>query len=253
MASFDRQAENQFRSQLINLGRGTLNALFPKEIEYFFVALELVDSKSNTVDYFSFPILPEEIRETANEITRVNKTIGGVNVLVNSTFNPTQISIKGTFGKRFKILINQKPLEFAGFGMSIQNGKFSITSPNFLGKDYPQLSSFAKTGYGCIKYLQAMKDKSKSINPVDKKPYALYLYNPILGNNYQVEIISFIHSQDIGKNMVPQYSIQLTSVADLDQIQLGKGRLKSAIKNLSITNIQKNGNQVAQQLSKVLP
>jgi len=249
--AFASSVEKTFESQLLNVGRAALNALFPKEIEYYFCAFELVDSQGNTVDYFSFPILPEEIREQSNALTRVSKTVGGVNVLVNSTFNPSQISIKGTFGKRFKLIINQQPLQFAGFGMSIENGQFKVSNPNFLSQNYPQFSSFAKTGYGCIKYLEAMKEKSISINPKDQKPYALYFYNPILGNNYQVEINNFIHTQSVNKNMVPEYSISMTSVADLDEIQMFKGTLKSAIKNLTISSIQRNANQIVQKLVQI--
>lgn len=243
--------EASFRSKLNQLGRATLHALFPKDIEYYFLALELVDSQGTTVDYFSWPVLPEEINETQNELTSVRKTMGGVNVQKNPTFNPRQISIRGNFGRRFKLLLGGKPIEFAGIGLSIKNGKFDIKGPNLLDNNVPQFSSFVKNGYGCIKLLEAMKEKSKKLD-ADQKPHALYLYNPILGNNYQVEFNSFNQMQDKDShNMIPAYSFQLTAVAPLDSVLSRKVNLKSVVKNLSLANLQKTANSVASGLRRI--
>jgi len=212
------------------------------------LAIELVDSQENTVDYFIWPILPDEIRENHTELTTIRKTMGGVNVLKNPTFNPRQISMRGTFGRTFKLLLGQQTVEFAGFGFSIQNGKFNVTAPNLLDGDVPQFSTFAKTGYGCVKILEAMKEKSKKLDQYGK-PYALYLYNPILGNNYQVEFNTFSHMQDKDQfNMIPAYSIQLTAVASLEAILGRRASVNSALKNLSLANLQKTANQVASNL-----
>lgn len=246
-----QETEASFRSKLAQIGRAGLHALFPKDVEYYFLALELVDSQGFTVDYFAWPVLPDEIRETHNEITSVRKTMGGVHVLKNPTFNPRNIIIKGDFGRRFKLLLGGKTIEFAGFSLSMNNGRFSIDPPNLLENNIPQLSSFAKNGYGCIKILEAMKEKSKKLDN-DLKPFSLYLYNPILGNNYQVEFISFSHMQDENEyNMRPAYNMQLTAVAPLDSVLSRKANLRSVVKNLSLSNLQKTANSIASGIRRI--
>ncbi len=242
--------EASFKEKLGQLGRVALSALYSKDFEAYVVALQLCNSNGDTVDYFSWPVLPDEIRETHSEITLIRKTIGGVYVLKNTTFNPRQISMSGTFGKRFKIVINNTPVSFAGFSLSQKNGKFNITPPNFLGQKVPEFSSFAKTGYGCVKVLESMKEKSKQLDE-NGKPHVLYFYNPVLGNNYQVEFNNFTHMQDSSQyNMLPAYSLQMTAVASLDSL-LGS-QLKSAIKNLSIGVLQKSANNIATNLKSGL-
>ena len=240
--------ENQFKDLLANTGKAAMHALFPKDFSYYYLALELVDSQGNTVDYFGWPILPDSIRETHQEITTVKKTLGGTYVTNNSTFTPRQIAITGNFGRNFKLLLGQQTIELAGFGFSMINGKFSQIKPNYLEDTVPQFSSIAKTGYGCVKLLQGMKEKSKQVDSYGK-PYALYLYNPILGDNYQVVFNNFTHFQDKDQlNMISAYAITLTAVAPLDAI-LGRGASTlNTFKKLSLGNLQKSANAVASNL-----
>lgn len=248
-----RQAiEAEFKSRLSQIGKGGLNALFPSDFEYYLVALELVDSQNNTVDYFSFPVLPEEIRESHNEITNIRKTMTGVNVTKNPTFTPRQISIRGNFGRRFKLLLGGQQVQFAGFGLSIKNGALSVSGPGSLQEVIPQFSSFAKTGYGCIKVIEAMKEKSKKLDNY-QKPFSLYLYNPILGNNYQVEFNSFAHMQNQDtNNMIPAYNIQLTAIAPLSSLFSRGSSIKSALSKVTVGELQKTANNIARNL-KVIP
>lgn len=244
--------EARVKNSIATIGKAGLHALFPKDVEYYFLALELVDSSGNTVDYFAWPILPDELRENQVEITTIRKTMGGVSVLKNPTFNPRVIFIKGDFGRRFKLLLGGKPVEFAGFTLSTQNGKFAIDPPNLLSSTTAQLSSFVKSGYGCIKLLEAMKEKSKKLDQ-NQKPHSLYLYNPILGNNYQVEFNTFGQLQDKHDyNMLPSYSIQMTAVAPLDSVLSRKANLKSTLKNLTLSHLQKNAGSIVAGLRKIL-
>lgn len=240
--------EEQFKSKLLQVGKAGMNALFPNDFPYYLVALELVDSQNNTVDYFSFPILPDEIRETQQEITNVKKTMSAISVQKNQTFVPIQISMRGDFGRRFKILLGNQQVQFAGFGLSIKNKVVSISSPGSLQEIVPQFSSFAKTGYGCVKLIEAMKEKSKKLDNY-QKPFSLYLYNPILGNNYQVEFNTFTHMQDREKyNMIPAYNFQLTAIAPLNNLFSRGANLKSAIGNLTLSGLQKAANNIGNRL-----
>lgn len=243
--------EEKFKRELSDLGRVTLNTLFPKDIEYYALSLELCDSMGRVVDFFSWPILPEQIYDTHKEITNVGRTFGGVNVLLNQTFQPRSLFIKGTFGQRFKILVNGQSFEFAGIHLGLKQGKFDISGPK-LDTVIPQFSSFAKTGYGCIKVLEAMKEKSKKLDDFGK-PFSLYLYNPILGNNYQVVIDSFVHGQDNQQNnMIPYYILQITAIAPLDSVFSRLKNIRSSIKNVTFSKLQKKASSLAAPITKAL-
>lgn len=243
--------ELSFNQKIKELGRGALNAIYSNDVEFYLLALELVNSNGDVVDYFAWPVLPKEIRETQQEITNVRKTIGGVYVLKNTTFTPSTINISGTFGRRFKLLVNNTRVELAGFRLSLNNGVPKITPPNLLQQRIPEFSSIAKTGYGCIKILESMKEKSKQLDE-NGKPHSLYFYNPILGNNYQVEVINFTHTQNENENnMLPAYSLQLVAVAPLDSILSRLSNIKSAIKNLSFSSLQKTANSIVSNLKSV--
>lgn len=243
--------ELNFNQKIRELGRGALNAIYKNDIEFYLLALEVVSSTGDTIDYFAWPVLPQEIRETHQEITNIRKTIGGVYVLKNTTFNPRVITLSGTFGRRFKLLVNNKQFELAGFRLSINNGKFKITPPNLLEERIPEFSSIAKTGYGCIKIIESMKEKSKQLDE-NGQPYSLYFYNPILGNNYQVEIMNFSHMQnEVENNMLPAYSLQLTAIAPLESVLSRLSNIKSALKNVSFSSLQKTANAIISNLKSL--
>lgn len=245
--------EKRYKEVVQGVGKSAMHALYPKDFPAYFCALELVNSEGFTIDYFAWPILPDEIRETDNTITNVRKTMSAVNVQKNPTFNPRQISLKGDFGRKFKLLLNGQDIVFAGFGLSTQNGKFKISPPNFLENPITQFSNVVKTGYGCVKLLEAMKDKSKGTEP-NGKPYSLYFYNPILGNNYQVEFVSFSQHQDKDRyNMILAYQMQLIAIAPLDSVLSRTKNFKSALKNLTINGLQKTANTIASDLRLLKP
>jgi hypothetical protein len=244
--------EQKYVEQVNNLGRAALHALFPKDFEYYALSLELCDSSGAVVDFFSWPIMPQELYEAHKEITKVSKTMGGVSVGFNATFNPRPITIKGDFGTRFKVLLGGQNFEFGGIHIGLKQGKFSVSGPNLLQNSYPQFSSFAKTGYGCIKVVEAIKEKSKQLDSYGK-PFSLYLYNPVLGNNYQVVFDSFTHGQDkANHNMLPYYEIQMTAVAPLDSVFSRLKNLKSSVKNVSFSALQKRATQLAGPVTKAL-
>jgi len=246
MATFATQVEQRYRDQLDTLGPGALNALYPRDFGYSFIALELVDSQGNTVDYFAWPILPDEVVDVDMTLTNVRKTMFGINVQKNQTFNPRTITMRGDFGRKFKVLLGGNEITFAGFGLSIANNKFSVVSPNDLATEPPQFSTVAKNGYGCVKMLESIKDKSKQLDN-NGRPFSLFLYNPVLGNNYQVEFVSFRQSQDKDHhNMYPAYNLQLIAVAPFEQ------SLRQGIKNLTVGYFQKKVNTIASNLRGAL-
>ena len=236
------------RSTIAQIGRAAFNSLYPKEFEYYLFALELVDSQGATVDYFSFPILPDQLKEVHREVTNVKKTLGGVSVIKNPTFVPRSINLSGTFGKKLKILIGGNNVTFAGFRFSVNSGKFKITPPGKLEDVFPVFSSFTKTGYGCIKIIEAMKDKSVGLDPFGK-PYSLLCHNPIIGNSYQVEILEFEHQQDSDRNnTIPRYTLAMMAVAPLEAFS-GFSRFTGA-KNIGFSALQKKTNRVVTKVRR---
>jgi hypothetical protein len=240
----------RYRSLLTTIGKAALNALYPKDFEHYFFSLELVDSKGRSVDYFAFPILPDTVSEEHNELTNIKKSMGGIISIKNQTFVPRTVAVKGTFGKKFKVLLGNKYVELFGLRFSINNGDFGVTGDPLgtLKKKYTQFSSFAKTGYGCVKIIEAIKDKSIQLD-FNQKPYSLYCYNPITGNNYQVEIKRFTHSQDKDTfNMIPNYTLLMTAVAPLES--LVETNRFSSVKNLGINVLQRGVNVVVNDIRK---
>lgn len=245
--------ERKYKDQVKTLGVATLNALYPNDIPMYSLYLELVNSKGHTVDFFSWPVMPDEIRETENtaSVMSIRKTMSGVVVQSNSTFHPRQISIRGDFGRKFKVVIGGEQIVFAGFGLSLKNGKFNVTKPNFFSSEPPQFSSIAKNGYGCVKMLESIKEKSRQLDE-DGFPYSLYLYNPVLGNNYQVKFSSFTHMQDKDRyNMIPSYNIQLTAVASLSDVLSVRTKINSAIRNFSVGGLQKTANSLVSKIRRL--
>src|SRR6478735_5107708 len=99
MALIDVQA--RYSDLLFTVGKQVINSLFPNDFEYYLIAFELVDSKLRTVDYLTFPILPDSITESKLELTNIKKSAGGITSITTPTFVPRDISIRGNFGRNF--------------------------------------------------------------------------------------------------------------------------------------------------------
>lgn len=218
-----QEAKNNFRSTINQVGKAATNALFPKDFEYYLISLELVNSDGDTVDFFSFPIMPESITETKQEIKNVKKTAGGITTLDTSTFVPRNITLNGTFGRQFKVTLGSQfynDVVFAGINFSTKTGAFSkedVTNPN-ITVPTNNFSTLIKTGYGCIKVLEAIVDKASALDNKNR-PFFLYLYNQALGSNYLVEPISFNQTQSYDSNTLWYYNLNLKAVGRVEDIR----------------------------------
>lgn len=211
-------------------GKEAINALYPDEIEYYACALELVDSVGTTLDFFSFPIMPQSMQETKPTITNIKKTHTGVVITTHSTFVPFDISINGHFGRMFR-----KLSDFGGtVGQSKPkvNDKFTEGESNTKNLNSVEIkamfSTEYKTGYGCTKILEAIFNKAKMAD-VNSNPVKLIFYNLSLNSNYMVEPVTLGLSQNRDLNMIWQYNLTLKAVAPVDAVFDGN---KSSIKEL---------------------
>lgn len=239
-------------------GRAILASQFPNDFEVYLCTLELADSQGNTIDFFTFPINPNNITKTDPKRETIRNTAGGITVMSTPTFTPQEINIRGDFGRTFKILlsIGGGMSSVTGAGYSLSAGKYSLTSisgKNTFGLQTPAFDAGIKTGFGCIKMLQGIISKS---NGVDKTglPLRLYFYNLALGESYLVVIppsgITF--SQNLNKNMIWEYNLTMTAIAPLDAVA-GSAKAKTALTKICAAGaIQKGVNDLAASIANIL-
>ena len=220
--------------QIFSLGKEELHKKFPRDFELYMCALELVDSNNNPVDFFTFPIMPNNISKSESEATTMQHSFSGITIFNKSGFIPDELNIQGDFGRSFKLIPfekdnNEAPQAYKvppELGLAISDGYYTSDSIN---ADSPKkVMSFPygiTTGYGCIKILQSIIHKAKSRSQTGET-YKLYFYNPALGENYLVipnkNPLSF--SQNVqSSNMVWQYNLNLLIIADMDDVTIGDG------------------------------
>lgn len=207
-----------------SIGRSAMHQMFPKDFEYYMIALELVDGAGNSIDYLAFPVLPSSIVKSENKRIHIKKAFKSTLILTSSAFTPQDITIRGNFGRGFKILIGGKEiLSGLAFTNSIKNGIFNLShigSGSNLSLPTAQFSRFVKTGYGVTKLLQSIIQKSDGSD--HNGPYRLYLYNFALGESYLVVAPSkalTLEQNDSNMNMIWNYTLNLTIIAPLETIK----------------------------------
>lgn len=227
------QTKTRAASLMRTVGKSAMAALYPDDFECYITALELVDSSEKTTDYFLFPLNPTSISESENQILNIRKTAGGINTISTETFMPSIINMSGNFGRKFKILVGNNLVDFKAF--------------NFSEKTFNQSAKIfddtVKTGYGCIKILQKIIQKSRQLDQ-NGQPYFLYLYNLNFGKIFLVKCIGQpTFSTSVDKNMIWDYNIQFQTLAELSNIK-SKSEKNSNLKLLGISTIQKGLNAV---------
>ncbi len=191
-----------------SIGKKAISALFPNDFELYIMALELVNSDKQTEAYFLFPVQPFSISEQNRPIQNIKKTAGGITVLSTQTFSPTDTMIQGNFGRKFKFLLGKELINFSAF---LQQP--FISKPEFA----QEFDVNIKTGYGCIKVLESIINKSSKLDKANK-PYALYMYNLALGNSYLVKVLNYDFHQNQENNMIWHYSMAVKSLIPVEAI-----------------------------------
>lgn len=249
----------RYKSTLSDLGRAALHALYPRDFEYYLVSLELTELSEegeNTIDYFVFPIAPNSINKSENNRINVKKTATSNVVINNKHFTPHDLTLKGDFGRGFKILISpNETISFKGLRYSIKEGNYNPSDllESTVNDIKAEFNPEIKTGYGCIKILQSIVSKAMS---VDKKgnPFRLYFYNPALGESYLVvpKPNGLNLQQDQNQNnMIWSYSLNFTIIADIVSSR-NKTIKRSLSSLLSAGAIQKGVNEVGRDISNFI-
>jgi hypothetical protein len=241
---------SKHQNLLVTIGESGLNALYKNDFEYYMVALELVTSDNFTVDYFCFPVSPSSISQEEPELTNIKKTASGIVSLTTPSFVPKTIQMRGNFGRRFKILLkNNSSVNFSAFKFSGSVTKDQIMNDVNILKQ-AAFDPSIKSGYGAIRYLKSILDKSTGIDQ-NNQSFKLFFYNPILGDNYLVEKISFEISESMESNRIPGYNLILRAIAPLDSMSSVDSK-KSMVKVLASNLLQKGANSIANSIRRGL-
>ena len=257
--SVDLTIINRQVTQMVqNIGRSVMNQMYPKDFEYYMIALELVDGGGDTIDYFAFPVLPSAITKSENKRINIKKAFKSTLILTSTAYTPQDISIRGNFGRGFKILIGAKEiLSGLGFNSSTKAGIFELTqlANRSLLSPTNQFSQFVKTGYGATKLLQSIIHKSDGSDT--NGPYRLYFYNFALGESYLVVVPSkalTLEQNDSNMNMIWNYTLNLTTVAPLELVK----NAVSITSNMQIleanalqSTVNGTGRDIASYVSKI--
>lgn len=258
MANLGSAIAQKAKDMALDIGKAGLAALYPNDFEVYLCTLELADSQDNTIDFFTFPVNPNNITKTEPKRETIRNTAGGVTVLTSPTFVPQELSIRGDFGRTFKILLSTKTgTSLTGAAYSLSAGKYSltdITGKNTNSLKTPSFDVGVKTGFGCTKILQGIISKS---NGVDKSglPLRLYFYNMALGEGYLVVVppSGLSLSQNMSRNMIWEYNLTMTVVAPLESVASSSGKSKSALTKIcAAAAIQKSVNTLATTIASNL-
>lgn len=222
-----RDEQNTDSSQ--SRGREYAHSLYPNEVEFYACALELVDGEDVTTDFFVLPVMPDSYNHTEISVASIDKTMAGVVVMNNPTFNPFDIIISGNFGRRFKRIETRMP----------ENNKSGSVSQEKNGVIYNQrvFDYEYKTGYGCYKILEDIFRRAQSVDAF-YNPNKLFFYNLSLNQQYLVEPISLSTSQNSHDGSgIWNYSLTIKTIAPAEAVNKN---FKSSLKLLTdYSNITK--------------
>lgn len=207
-----------------SIGLQAIATAMPHEFEWYMIALELATADNRTIDYLTFPIMPNSLSKVEQNRTSIKKSLSGVTVLQNSALPLGEIVLQGNFGRGFKNLVGiNNDVSIGALAYSMKAGKYDLYSlQEGSNRKIPKVKTFntaVKTGYGVVKMLQAMLSKSVG-HDSSGRPFRLFFYNMAFGESYQVVVppngVRFY--QDLSNNMIWNYDLRLTIVAPLDAV-----------------------------------
>lgn len=229
MSEQSDKIKDTWRKKGIALGQTAasllMSSLYPVDFEAYMIAFELCDSKGKTLDYFTFPIMPSELSIEETLPTRVENTFGGVNALSSNVYVPKKISLRGNFGRQFRLLMRNS-IDFPIFqkGGPIQERDYGEGGKQLQTKE---VLHNLKTGFGCFKVLQSIINRSVEVDQYGNCN-KLYMYNLAYGENYLVKAKSFRGSQNLGLNGIWSYDLSLESICPLHLEEKGAKKYAKA-------------------------
>lgn len=197
----------------VSLGKSAAHSLFPNNFEYYLCSFELYDSTNKMIGLLSFTVMPNNMLVNKTQIANITKTNKSVFTIFNDSFVPTDISIQGTFGRKFRLILNDK--EIGGVGKDLAFGKMlpSVSKPT------PVL---VKSGYGMTKMLEKMIQASWTLDS-NGLPCFLVFRNYSMNQALIVEVVQHSFSQSMDSNMLWNYALEMKGVAPASILWQDKG------------------------------
>lgn len=224
--------KNRAKGIAENVGSAGLHATLPDDFEYYACSFELLNEYLEVLDFMNFPIMPDSISINQQNLVSQKKTGRSYLSQFNDSFVGKNISIKGTFGKKMKILatLNKgKKLQTGG------SGKFDLK---------------VKTGYGALKLME--KIINRAYEAEDGVKYLIF-NNLAFNQSFIVEVLSFNPTMSLENNMFWNYALEMKSLANANELNFqngGKGRL---IDSLAADLISDTGTEIANDLKNLVP
>lgn len=217
---------------IFEIGRGALHALAPDDFEYYACTLELINSKNKIEDIFHFPVMPSGISISRQSALTIKATGQSYISQFNDSFIGKKISINGTFGRKFRLMVTKQVGEEAGVAFG--------TFKNFDLK--------VKTGYGALKLLERIIDRSQTLDEYEKPKFLLF-YNPTYNQNNVVEITNFVVNQSLENNMMWNYTMEMTMLGDITTMIGGFNYKKNLNSLLAMSVLNKGINKIFNNIS----
>lgn len=232
MSAITSVIENTLNAAM-TVGKAALHAMAPDNYEYYMCSLELIDCSGNQVGFISFVVMPNNITESTTPIQTQTKTKNGMVTLFNNSFAPVNISLQGTFGRKFKIVTDMvDPSE---------KGK------NFFNSNIGKIAGIGiavKSGYGLTRVLQYILKKTNELD-TQGRPYILLFNNYSFNSSYVVDVMSYSFNQSIENNMLWFYELQLKAIAPGSAVRSSKQNNAQLLKVVA-------SNAIAQGLTNVI-
>lgn len=217
---------------IFELGRGALHAMAPDDFEFYACTFELINSQGIIENIFHFPVMPNSISVSRNALVNIRKTGTAYLSQFNDSFVGKNISITGTFGRKFRLLLTK------GVGANI-------------GSDSDFFQTFdlnVKTGYGALKLMEKMIESSQQLDEY-LQPKMLLFYNSALNQNHVVEVLQFQEQQSLESNMIWNYTLEMKMLAPVDEIIYLNGNKKHLYDLLAVSALNKSINKVFDNIS----
>lgn len=207
-----------------NYGKSAVHALIPDDYEYYLCSFELYNSAKERKGFLSFVVMPDQMVENHSPVQTLVKTHGGIVTVFNPSFAPIDISISGTFGRKWRFISDyQDPTKD-------KSGFFNLNIGSFLNTNIG-----VKSGYGLTKLLEKMVKTAEGVDG-NGKPYFMIFNNYAFNTAYMVNITHYSFSQSYDQNMIWRYNITMKAVGNKPQITSSKKNLLSTVASNSIAN-----------------
>lgn len=225
-------------SAVESVGEAVLHTLAPDNYEYYQCSLELLDVEKNQVGFITFVVMPNNVSESRSPIQTQTKTKSGIVTTFNDSFAPVNISLQGSFGRRFRLV--------AGVVDPSDRGGVS----NFLNGNLGKAAGVAyKSGYGLTKVLKFILDKANEVDS-QGRPYVLLYNNYAFNTSYVVDVVNYSFNQSIENNRMWYYEVLLKAIAPGEAVQSRAQRNAKLLKTVAANAIAQGLTNIVKDVAK---